>query len=202
VRGRTDLHRIQRAVPPRAHESPQASASACVRSPPGRCPAGPPVPLLPRPPPEWAISAGPRRNPQLHSTRAVNFRGTQRRDKGADQNCPEPPSLALSCSVTSSGKRPFAYIGVPPPCLGEICLGAFLLLKPRVVLGTWAAFLLHASPLNLWPRLFVFTAYGDVWQVSRGVYNGIDLLYTTKFFIIKLLYAFSVSGNLGGIACS
>ncbi|HZD51409.1 MAG TPA: hypothetical protein VE175_00040, partial [Woeseiaceae bacterium] len=45
--------------------------------------------------------------------------------------------------------RSFAYLGVPPLFIGEIVLGAFLLLKPRVALGTWAAALLRASPLNM-----------------------------------------------------
>ena len=44
--------------------------------------------------------------------------------------------------------RSFAYLGVAPLFIGEIVLGAFLLLKPRVALGTWAASLLRASPLN------------------------------------------------------
>ena len=56
-------------------------------------------------------------------------------------------------------KRSFAYLGVPPLFIGEIVLGAFLLLKPRVALGTWAASLLRPSPLNgLGLALLVFVA--------------------------------------------
>jgi hypothetical protein len=92
-------------------------------------------------------------------------------------------------------KRPFAYIGVPPLFIGEICLGAFLLLKPRVVLGTWAASLLRPSPLNmLGLTLFIFMAYG-VWEAARGVYNGIDLLYTMKFFIFNYYTLFLFLGT-------
>jgi hypothetical protein len=59
------------------------------------------------------------------------------------------------------GKRPFAYLGVPPLFIGEICLAAFLLLKPRVALGTWAVSLFRESPLDmLGLTLLVFMAYG------------------------------------------
>jgi hypothetical protein len=81
---------------------------------------------------------------------------------------------------------------VPPLFIGEICLAAFLLLKPRVALGTWAVSLFRGSPLNmLGLTLLVFMAYG-VWQVARGVYDGIDVLYTMKFFIFNYytLYMF------------
>jgi O-Antigen ligase len=89
-------------------------------------------------------------------------------------------------------KRSFAYLGVPPLFIGEIVLGAFLLLKPRVVLGTWVASLLRASPLNeLGLALLVFVLYG-VWQVGRGVLSGHPLIYTMKFFVFNYytLYIF------------
>ena len=44
--------------------------------------------------------------------------------------------------------KSFAYLGIPPLFIGEIALAAFLLLKPRVALGTWATSLLRRSPLN------------------------------------------------------
>jgi O-Antigen ligase len=81
--------------------------------------------------------------------------------------------------------RSFAYLGVPPLFIGEIVLGAFLLVKPRVALGTWVASLLRASPLNqLGLALLLFLAYG-VWQVARGVLGGSPILYTLKFFIFN-----------------
>jgi len=90
------------------------------------------------------------------------------------------------------GKRSFAHLGFPPFFVGEIALGAFLLLKPRVVLGTWAASLLRASPLNLLGlTLLVFMVYG-VWQIGRGVFNGNAFIYTMKFFVFNYyaLYIF------------
>lgn len=89
-------------------------------------------------------------------------------------------------------KRSFAYIGAPPVFIGEIALAAFLLLKPRVALGTWAASLLRPSPLNgLSLALLVFVAYG-LWQVGRGVLAGSELVYTLKFFVFNYyaLYLF------------
>ena len=56
-------------------------------------------------------------------------------------------------------KRTFAYLGVPPIFISEIVLAAFVVLKPRVALGTWAASLLRPSPLNeLGLALLVFVA--------------------------------------------
>ncbi len=89
-------------------------------------------------------------------------------------------------------KRSFAYIGAPPVFIGEIALAAFLLLKPRVALGTWAASLLRPSPLNgLSLALLVFVAYG-LWQVGRGVLAGSELVYTLKFLVFNYyaLYLF------------
>jgi len=88
--------------------------------------------------------------------------------------------------------RSFGYLGVPPLFVGEIGLAAFLVLKPRVALGTWAASLLSRSPLNEFGvALFIFMMYG-VWQVARGVFNGSDLLYAMKFFVFNYytLYIF------------
>jgi hypothetical protein len=90
------------------------------------------------------------------------------------------------------GKRSFAYLGIPPLFIGEIALAAFLLLKPRVTLETWAASLLRASPLNgLGLALLMFMAYG-IWQVGRGVFGGSPVLYTLKFFVFNYytLYIF------------
>ena len=88
--------------------------------------------------------------------------------------------------------RSFAYLGIPPLFIGEIALGAFVLLKPRVILGTWAASLFRASPLNMvGVALFAFMAYG-VWQVARGVFAGYPLIHTLKFFTFNYytLYLF------------
>jgi hypothetical protein len=90
------------------------------------------------------------------------------------------------------GKKSFAYLGVPPLFVGEIALAAFLLLKPRVALGTWADSLLRPSPLNGFGlALLVFVAYG-VWQVGRGVLGGSAIVYTLKFFVFNYytLYIF------------
>jgi hypothetical protein len=81
--------------------------------------------------------------------------------------------------------RSFAYLGVPPLFIGEIVLAAFLLLKPRVVFGTWAGSLLRPSPLNTFGLvLLVFVAFG-VWQVGRGVLSGSPLVHTLKFFVFN-----------------
>jgi hypothetical protein len=88
--------------------------------------------------------------------------------------------------------RSFAYLGVAPIFIGEIALAAFVLLKPRVVLGTWAASLPRSSPLNgLGLAFLLFVAYG-VWQVARGVLSGIPIVYTLKFFVFNyyVIYMF------------
>lgn len=90
--------------------------------------------------------------------------------------------------------RSFAYLGVPPLFIGEIVLGGFLLLKPRVALGTWAASLLRMSPLNaLGLALLIFVLYG-IWQVARGVISGSSLFYTLKFFIFNYYVVYLLLG--------
>ena len=90
--------------------------------------------------------------------------------------------------------RSFAYLGVPQLSIfiGEIVLAAFLLLKPRVALGTWASSLLRPSPLNaMGLALLAFVLYG-IFQVGRGVLNGSSIAHTFKFFIFNYytLYLF------------
>jgi hypothetical protein len=90
--------------------------------------------------------------------------------------------------------RSFAYLGLPQASMfvGEIVLVMFVLLKPRVILGTWVASLLRVSPLNsLGLALLVFMVYG-VWQMGRGIFAGHSILYTLKFFIFNYyaLYLF------------
>ena len=83
--------------------------------------------------------------------------------------------------------RSFAYLGMPQLSIfiGEIALATFVFLKPRVVLGTWAASLLRSSPLNaLGLALLVFMSYG-VWQMGRGVLGGSSIFHTFKYFIFN-----------------
>lgn len=82
-------------------------------------------------------------------------------------------------------KRSFAYLGVPPIFIGEVVLAAFVLLKPRVAIGTWVSSLLRPSPLNgLGLALLLFVLYG-VLQVGRGVLSGTPPLYTLKYFVFN-----------------
>jgi hypothetical protein len=88
--------------------------------------------------------------------------------------------------------RSFAYLGIAPLFVGEIALGAFLLLKPRVAFGTWAESLLRPSPLNaLGLALLAFVSYG-VWELGRGVLAGSSLFEALKYFIFNYypLYLF------------
>jgi hypothetical protein len=88
--------------------------------------------------------------------------------------------------------RSFAYLGVQPLFIGEIALAAFLCLKPRVALGTWAASLLRTSPLSaLGFAMLVFLSYGS-WQLGRGVLSGQSIVHVLKYFIFNYytLYLF------------
>jgi hypothetical protein len=88
--------------------------------------------------------------------------------------------------------RSFAYLGLPPLFIGEIVLGAFLALKPRVALGSWASSLMQTSPLNaLGLGMFVFVAYG-FWQVGRGILSGYPTIDALKSFTFNYytLYMF------------
>jgi hypothetical protein len=95
--------------------------------------------------------------------------------------------------------RSFAYLGVPPIFIGEIVLAAFLLLKPRVAVGTWADSLLRDSPLTgLGVALFVFMLYG-IWEVTRGVFDGSTILYTLKFFTFNYYSLYIFFGIWAGL---
>ena len=98
--------------------------------------------------------------------------------------------------------RSFAYLGVPPIFIGEVVLAAFVLLKPRVALGTWAASLMRATPLSgVGLALLIFMLYG-LWQVGRGVLGGSPVLYTMKFFIFNYYAIYLFLGLWIGIASS
>jgi O-Antigen ligase len=95
--------------------------------------------------------------------------------------------------------RSFAYLGIPPLFIGEIALGAFLVLKPRVALGTWVASLLRPSPLNsLGLALLAFVAYGS-WQVGRGVLGGYPAVSTLKYFTFNYYTLFLFMGIWVGL---
>lgn len=86
-----------------------------------------------------------------------------------------------------SMSRSFAYLGLPPLRIfvGEIALAAFVVLKPRVAIGTWATSLLRTSALSpLALTLLVFVAYG-VWQMGRGVAGGAAIVHTLKYFVFN-----------------
>ena len=92
--------------------------------------------------------------------------------------------------------RSFAYLGIPPIFIGEIVLAAFLLLKPRIALGTWAASLLRPSPLNgLGLALLAFMAYG-LWQVGRGVLGGYPRSPHAQVLHLQLLHAVLIHGDM------
>ena len=95
--------------------------------------------------------------------------------------------------------RSFAYLGIPPFFIGEIVLVAFVLLKPRVALGTWVGSLLRASPLHgLSLAFLIFFVYG-FWQLGRGVLGGAPVLYTLKFFIFNYYVLYLLLGMWVGI---
>jgi hypothetical protein len=98
--------------------------------------------------------------------------------------------------------RSFAYLGVPPIFIGEVVLAAFLLLKPRVALGTWAMSLLRASPLSgLGLALLIFMLYG-LWQMGRGILEGSPVIVHTQIFHLQLLCTLSISWDLDRTASS
>jgi hypothetical protein len=94
--------------------------------------------------------------------------------------------------------RSFAYLGVPPIFIGEVALAAFVLLKPRVALGTWAASLVRATPLSgLGLALLIFMLYG-LWQAGRGILEGSSVLYTMKFLPLIIMQFICSSGSGSG----
>ncbi len=88
--------------------------------------------------------------------------------------------------------RSFAYVGVQPLFIGEVALALFVVLKPRVVLGTWATAVLRNSPLNaLGISLLLFVLYG-IGELGRGILAGDPVVDALKYFIFNYytLYLF------------
>jgi hypothetical protein len=70
--------------------------------------------------------------------------------------------------------RSFAYVGLEPVkvFIGEVALGAFLLLRPREVFSRLASALLERSPLSLISWAFYLLLCYGVMQVLRGILIG------------------------------
>ena len=93
-------------------------------------------------------------------------------------------------------KRSFAYLGVPPIFIGEVALVAFVLLKPRVAIGTWVSSLLRPSPLNGLGLALLLFVLCVLQQVGRGILSGTPPLYTLKYFVFQLLYTVHLFWNV------
>jgi hypothetical protein len=97
--------------------------------------------------------------------------------------------------------RSFAYVGIAPLriFIGELALGAFLFLKPHVVLQTWVISLVRWSPLNLFSfSLLFFMLYG-VLEVGRGLLGGSSLTVPLKCFVFNYYALFSFLGIWVGV---
>jgi hypothetical protein len=66
--------------------------------------------------------------------------------------------------------RSFAYVGLPPLFVGEICLAAFLLLRSRASILLWTESLARPTPLStVSGSLYLLLVYG-VFQLIRGIF--------------------------------
>lgn len=83
--------------------------------------------------------------------------------------------------------RSFAYLGIPPLRLfiGEVVLGAFLLLHPRALVGKWLGALMSSSPLSglAW-AIYLFVGYG-IFQLMRGIILGYTPLTAIQCFVFN-----------------
>lgn len=89
--------------------------------------------------------------------------------------------------------RTFAYLGIPPLSLfiGEMALGAFLIMRPTEVFRRWGTALVQSTPLSgvAWV-LYFYLAYG-VFEVLRGLnagYNPIIALQNLAFNYYALFF--------------
>jgi O-Antigen ligase len=99
--------------------------------------------------------------------------------------------LLVGLSLTG---RSFSYLGIPPAKLfvGDITLGAFILLRPRQIFDPWIKALTKAGPLGplAWV-LLISISYG-IFQVIRGVLLGFSPLTAIENLVFNVypLYLF------------
>lgn len=99
--------------------------------------------------------------------------------------------LLVGLSLTG---RSFAYLGIPPAKLfvGDITLGAFILLRPRQLFDPWIKALTKGGPLGplAWV-LLISISYG-IFQVIRGVLLGFSPLTAVQNLVFNVypLYLF------------
>jgi hypothetical protein len=90
--------------------------------------------------------------------------------------------------------RSFSYLGIPPAKLfiGDITLGAFILLRPRQIFDPWIKALTKGGPLGplAWV-LLISISYG-IFQVIRGVLLGFSPLTAMQNLVFNVypLYLF------------
>jgi hypothetical protein len=81
--------------------------------------------------------------------------------------------LFLMVGLSLTG-RSFSYLGIPPAKLfiGDITLGAFILLRPRKLFDPWINGLINGGPLGPVSWVLMITVCYGIFEVIRGVLYG------------------------------
>ncbi len=90
--------------------------------------------------------------------------------------------------------RSFAYLGIPPAKLfvGDLTLGAFILLCPRKIFDTWIKALTGGGPLGPFAWVLLLSISYGIFEVIRGVLYGFSPIIAIQNLVFNVypLYLF------------
>ncbi len=90
--------------------------------------------------------------------------------------------------------RSFSYLGIPPAKLfiGDLTLGAFILLQPRKIFDPWIKALTKGGPLGAFGWMILISVSYGVFEVIRGVLLGFSPLTAVQNLVFNVypLYFF------------
>ena len=96
--------------------------------------------------------------------------------------------------------RSFSYLGIPPAKLfiGDITLGAFILLAPRKIFDPWINALTKGGPIGVYGwTLLISVAFG-IFEVIRGVLSGFSTLTALQNLVFNVYPLFFFLGLFVG----
>jgi hypothetical protein len=101
--------------------------------------------------------------------------------------------LLLGYSLTG---RSFSYLGIPPAKLfiGDITLGAFILLQPRKIFDPWINALTKGGPLGAYGWILLISVAYGIFEVIRGVLIGFSTLTAMENLVFNIYPLFFFLG--------
>jgi hypothetical protein len=92
--------------------------------------------------------------------------------------------------------RSFSYLGIPPAKLfiGDLTLGAFILLQPRKIFDPWINALTKGSPIGAFGWMLMISIGYGIFEVIRGVLLGFSTLTAFQNLVFNVYPLFFFLG--------